>query len=321
MSGFTGNDGSELAGGLTPSGIIKALAIDASGNLILAAAGVPSGSADSGNPVKVGGVAYAGAPAGVSDGQRVNAWLGHNGQIVVALADINGATATMNAPGDNQGTQTGPATASQLLVWNGTSWDRWHSDQLGLAKVSLYGKGAAAGDTALRLESTGALAGILAQESLIRWATLAGKAFTATTTTQTNGAVGNFPMCLFNPGGNTKTLVVYRIVVSVGNTSSSNAQINTVTVDPAYGTNPTILNRSIGGAASTISTTLSYTTTSQTLPGASTMLESYREIVTSPTELLVNDDIIVLPPGQGITVWNSPAGASAWAINMSWLEI
>src|SRR5579872_2360127 len=33
MSGFTGNDGSELAGGLTPGGAIKALSVDNAGNL------------------------------------------------------------------------------------------------------------------------------------------------------------------------------------------------------------------------------------------------------------------------------------------------
>lgn len=33
MSGFTGNDGSELAGGLTPSGTIKGLSVDNAGNL------------------------------------------------------------------------------------------------------------------------------------------------------------------------------------------------------------------------------------------------------------------------------------------------
>jgi len=33
MSGFTGNDGSELVGGLNPSGQVKALSVDASGNL------------------------------------------------------------------------------------------------------------------------------------------------------------------------------------------------------------------------------------------------------------------------------------------------
>ncbi len=33
MSGFTGNDGSGLVGGLNPSGAIKALSVDASGNL------------------------------------------------------------------------------------------------------------------------------------------------------------------------------------------------------------------------------------------------------------------------------------------------
>src|SRR5579859_913898 len=33
MSGFTGNDGSALAGGLNPSGAVKALSVDASGNL------------------------------------------------------------------------------------------------------------------------------------------------------------------------------------------------------------------------------------------------------------------------------------------------
>lgn len=70
----------------------------------------------------------------------------------------NGATWDMQreAPSADAQARTGLAAAANM-VWNGATWDRAQSDATGKAKVSLYGNNAAAGDTALKVDSTGSL--------------------------------------------------------------------------------------------------------------------------------------------------------------------
>lgn len=48
---------------------------------------VAAGSTDSGNPVKVGGIARDTAPTAVANGQRTNAWYGRNGQQATLIVD------------------------------------------------------------------------------------------------------------------------------------------------------------------------------------------------------------------------------------------
>ena len=79
MSGFTGNDGSELAGGLNPSGQVKALSVDASGNLNVNAS-VSSGPT---NITQLNGHTISDAS---SDGAALTSTL------LTALGAYNGAT-------------------------------------------------------------------------------------------------------------------------------------------------------------------------------------------------------------------------------------
>jgi hypothetical protein len=62
---------------------------------------VASGVADSGGPIKIGGIAEATSPSGVSDGQRVNAWFDLLGRQVVAGAYSK--TAVLVADGQVKG--------------------------------------------------------------------------------------------------------------------------------------------------------------------------------------------------------------------------
>lgn len=99
---------------------------------VVATGNTASGTVDAGSsPVKIGGVAATSAPSQVAVGAAVQAWFGRNGQIVIALADINGATASMNAPGDQQGTQTGVSTIAQgMLYTGGGNWDRMRTPNI-----------------------------------------------------------------------------------------------------------------------------------------------------------------------------------------------
>lgn len=117
-------NGSAAAMNLTQIGGNAVVTGGASG-LLGVGGNVASGTTDSGNPVEIGGQAHATAPAGVSDGQRVVAWFGHSGQIAAALVDINGATASINTAGDQQGFVTGPGVVGQTMYYTGGgNWDR-----------------------------------------------------------------------------------------------------------------------------------------------------------------------------------------------------
>lgn len=109
MSGFTGNDGSELVGGLTPSGLIKAIAIDANGNIILSqlpgAVALTDGMSN---------------PTTSLVGAMMMGWNGTNwGRLLNASYNNDGVNA-----GDN-----GVVTKSEIFLFNGQSWDRARGNQ------------------------------------------------------------------------------------------------------------------------------------------------------------------------------------------------
>lgn len=93
-----------------------------------AAAGtVPSGSADSGNPVKVGGVVNTATPATGTSGQRIDAWFTNTGALVMGGVTQSGADAVSNGSLIQPAAQNGTSarlTWTAASVFNGTSWDR-----------------------------------------------------------------------------------------------------------------------------------------------------------------------------------------------------
>lgn len=113
------------------TGTTNNLSLTTTGDLRVQATGnIASGVADSGNPVKVGGLAQTTAPTAVTSGQRQNLWLGLNGQTFVTLATSGGLVIT--APSDGSDGQTagnsGPLSTSRGTLFNGTSWDRQRGD-------------------------------------------------------------------------------------------------------------------------------------------------------------------------------------------------
>ena len=86
-------------------------------------------AADSGKPIKVGGVANASAPAAVADGDRVNAWLNPTGQVGIMAGDYggNGGYDAKNLSGLSLrlGAGTAPTpVANGPFMFNGSTWDR-----------------------------------------------------------------------------------------------------------------------------------------------------------------------------------------------------
>ncbi len=163
----------------------------------------------------------------------------------------------------------------------------------------------------------------LITEDQIRAYAIAGQLFSCSTGDQTNSATGRFPCSFFNPTANSKNVLLLSCLVSCANTGT--ADLFQITADPAYGTNPTALNRLIGGAASSLSTSIGYTTTTMTLLASSVLLEHRKSIAQSTIELLAAAPIY-LPKGAagagvGVTAFVSPGAASTWSIDWMWLEV
>lgn len=95
---------------------------------------VATATTDSGNPVKIGGVA-SGAGAAVTAGQRTDAWFGTNGQIITGSYGVAGADAASNVNGYllSSSGGTNPLAAAGY-VFNGTTWDRQRG--MGLAATT-----------------------------------------------------------------------------------------------------------------------------------------------------------------------------------------
>lgn len=92
---------------------------------------VASGVADSGNPVKIGGV-YATTRGTLADGNRGNAQLGARGQLIVAMEPVGGGlpnyVSTPSADGISASANNVIFVGNHAYVYNGTTWDRMRTD-------------------------------------------------------------------------------------------------------------------------------------------------------------------------------------------------
>lgn len=108
---------------LAASGDYSWFGIDAAGNTRVVG-NVASGTADAGNPVKVGGIFSSTLPT-LTDGQRGNLQLGTRGSLNVTILASNGsAAATVTTPADAAAAINGVGTTTQGLKFNGSTWDR-----------------------------------------------------------------------------------------------------------------------------------------------------------------------------------------------------
>lgn len=83
-----------------------------------------NGVTDTGNPVKVGGYAGSGIPTTVVQGQRVNLWLGLNGQTVMGGVGFVGAAGSSNTLVQVTNTAGGNGHLSIAnFSFNGATWD------------------------------------------------------------------------------------------------------------------------------------------------------------------------------------------------------
>lgn len=125
------------------TGNLQSLSVDATGALNVVAAGsitvvqatasnlnaqvvgnVANAAADSGNPVKVGGVFNSSLPT-LTNGQRGDIQLTTKGTVPIAVGNgANGNLASVQTPADGATSGTALETDSRQSLWNGASWDR-----------------------------------------------------------------------------------------------------------------------------------------------------------------------------------------------------
>ncbi|WP_311271047.1 hypothetical protein [Sphingobium sp. WCS2017Hpa-17] len=116
-----------------------------------------SGAADTGNPVKVGGV-YNSTLSPLTDGQRGNLMQGSRGSLNVTLMQADSVNPLANV-GDNSDAQTTGSTArlltvSRNYVWNGSTWDRAPGSTAGANVVSKGGASLNTGQVSVTTSST-----------------------------------------------------------------------------------------------------------------------------------------------------------------------
>jgi hypothetical protein len=115
--------------GLTDGSEVDVVTLAVNG-AVVAGSGIPAvgdvaaAATDSGNPVKIGGLASNSVPTAVSNGQRVNAWWGLTGQLIVGQSST---PVTDAAAAGSLYIQSGSAAAlgvSTSLYNSNAGWDR-----------------------------------------------------------------------------------------------------------------------------------------------------------------------------------------------------
>jgi hypothetical protein len=195
-------------------------------------------------------------------------------------------------------------------------------------RVSLYGKNAAAGDTSVLTDSSGRLqtANYISGSAVsrdnpypsadqIRLWIANGQGFSCTTGKQTGPASGNSGFAIFNPNASGKNIVIFSIKLLVGNTTF--ASIGYVTVDPAFGSSMTIVNRKAGSGTASVAS-VSYSNTSQT-PG--TVNDMVSGATNTNIQIIQNGDTLWIPANNGIAIYPSFAAANSWSLAVQWCEI
>ena len=344
MSGFTGNDGSELAGGLTPGGAIKALSVDNAGNLNVNAS-VSSGPT---NITQINGAA-----ASATNGLPVSG--NNSGALAVIAVDGSGRLVLV------------PNTSFNLAQIGGVAPGLDNTNE---QRVSLYGKNAAAGDTPLLLDA----AGHLLPDVIDRWARQLGQVDIARTlgaaisasnplfvAQSQNGAVladtnpeinisniqqmilngkgfscstgkiaaaANMAGSWFSPNTSTKNKLIYSIRMFYSNANQIN-EARLITADDANITAGTsvigqAVNQKVGGAAPEAVDAMHYAS-AVTAPAIAAATEPY-DLAEIQAALLLEvvqaGSFIYIPAGTagGIACYSATTASGSWAMTVKWVE-
>jgi hypothetical protein len=135
------------------------------------------------------------------------------------------------------------------------------------------------------------------------------------------GASNYAQMCVFNPVGSGKSVLVHRILYYDTVSTGAADVVSFVSVDPNLGTNVTPLNMQlIGGAVSVAHVSFIQSTT--TLPGTAAFISGH-DATSKNVDMLATGQIITLPPGSGVvfSLYLPATGTHFYGINFFWQEV
>lgn len=175
-----------------------------------------------------------------------------------------------------------------------------------------------------QLENQAGISNVFITEDMVRNYTLAGKAFSATTTKNQAAAAATLGFQLFNPANSGKNILIYSLILNIASATFHDFRMTTVDVSSITGwTNSAItpVNNKGGGGVSIA--TCGYSNVA--LTGG--LLGAPREVIgvpgTQSLEALSNGECIFLPASatiNGIAVYVNATGTNNWSITVEYLE-
>ena len=153
--------------------------------------------------------------------------------------------------------------------------------------------------------------------SIIQSSIVNGQGYGVTYTQTIGGAAqGNYAISIFNPSTSGKNVLVFSVKV-MQNYSNTTGWIYTTSADPAYNTNlsSAIVNMKDGGPASVLGSHVTANSASVAFPSGNAV-----EMALGNPELVPDDCVYSLTPGNGLSAFVFAANSQEYAIAIKWLE-
>lgn len=150
---------------------------------------------------------------------------------------------------------------------------------------------------------------------------LAGNGYYASTDINISSVDGLKGFCLFNPSNNANTFVVYRVLVNLSlSTIHPNLILQRASGDSNFSRFVAPKNLVLG-AASNSNAHPTQTSVSATLAPDGTIILNSDVLSSNSTELLVVNQVLVIPPGQGIVLYISTKNLDVYSASFFWFEL
>ncbi|BCL79709.1 hypothetical protein ccbrp13_21740 [Ktedonobacteria bacterium brp13] len=167
------------------------------------------------------------------------------------------------------------------------------------------------------LDRVNGVNGALSTQDWVRQLLWQGHAYCAHSGLQSSAAGTNdYALSIFNPTASGKNIMLYSLHIAASGTMI--AKIKATSSDPAYASAATVSNQRAGSGASAIASNCTCATSNTSNSGP--YIQS--EISSGPTELLPNNQVLLLPAGSnnGITLFLETVASGTYSITAHYIE-